>query len=291
MILGDELGPRGRRRVQIATVVATLLLALLAIAVVKRFSDKGQLDWDRWRFTSEWSIWRFLLRGLRNTLTASLVAMAFALVLGALGAAGRLHPARWVRAIAIILVELLRATPLVLLIYFMGQFVPRYGPELGSYWYLVIGLAAYNGAVIAEIFRAGINSLGAGQREAALAVGFTEGQALRRVLFPQAVRRMVPALVNQLVTLLKDSSLGALVLLPAVDDLLHQGKIVGDFSKSPLQGLLVTAAIYIVVNSTLSALARRLEQRQARRYGRIEHAAGRLAEGGVGLGAPGAIEN
>jgi glutamate transport system permease protein len=102
---------------------------------------------------------------------------------------------------------------------------------------------------------------------------------------------MVPALVNQLVTLLKDSSLGALVLLPAVDDLLHQGKIVGDFRKSPLQGLLVTAAIYIVVNSAVSAVARRLEQRQARRYGRTEHAVGPLAEGGVGLGAPGAIEN
>jgi glutamate transport system permease protein len=290
LILADELGPRGRRRVQVATAVATGVLIVLAVLVVRRFSDKGQLDWARWRFVSEWAIWQFLLRGLRNTLTAALVAMALALVVGAAGAAGRLHPARWVRAITIVLVELLRATPLVLLIYFMGQFIPRYGPELGSYWYLVIGLAAYNGAVIAEILRAGINSLGAGQREAALAIGFTEGQALRRVLFPQAIRRMVPALVNQLVTLLKDSSLGALVLLPAVDDLLHQGKIVGDFRKAPLQALLVTAAIYIVVNSALSALARRLELRQARRYGRAEHAGAPLADAGIALAAPGALD-
>jgi glutamate transport system permease protein len=79
---------------------------------------------------------------------------------------------------------------------------------------------------------------------------------------------MIPALVNQLVTLLKDSSLGALVLLPAVEDLLHQGKIVGEFEKNPLQALLVVAFMYITVNLILSAFARRLERRQGSRYGR-----------------------
>ena len=193
--------------------------------------------------------------------------MAFALVAGAIGAYGRLHGRRAVRVVSIAWVELLRATPLVLLIYFMGQFIPRYGPELGSYWYLVAGLAAYNGAVIAEVFRAGILSLGRGQREAGLAIGLTEGQVFRRILFPQGVRRMTPALVNQLVTLLKDSSLGALVLLPAVQDLLHQGKIIGEFEKAPLQALMVTAVVYILVNFTLSSVARWLERRQDRRYG------------------------
>ena len=144
---------------------------------------------------------------------------------------------------------------------------PATVPTLGSYWYLVAGLAAYNGSVIAEIFRAGIVSLGAGQREAGLAIGLTEGQVLRRILFPQGVRRMMPALVNQLVTLLKDSSLGALVLLPAVEDLLHQGRIVGEFEKSPLQALMVTAVMYIIVNFTLSSVAAWLERRQSRRFG------------------------
>jgi glutamate transport system permease protein len=240
----------------------------MVLAVLRRFAEKGQLAGDRWAFVADPKIWRFLLRGLRDTLTASVVAMVLALLLGAIGAAGRLHPRRAVRAVAIGAVELLRATPLVLLIYFMGQFLPRYGADLGSYWYLVAGLAAYNGSVIAEIFRAGVLSLGRGQREAGLAIGLTEGQVFRRILFPQGTRRMVPALVNQLVTLLKDSSLGALVLLPAVEDLLHQGKIVGEFEKNPLQALLVTALVYVVVNSTLSWLARRLEGRQGRRYGR-----------------------
>ena len=103
---------------------------------------------------------------------------------------------------------------------------------------------------------------------------------LRRILFPQGVRRMVPALVNQLVTLLKDSSLGALVLLPAVDDLLHQGRIVGDFTKSSLQALIVTALMYVTVNLAISAGARRLERRQARRYG--SGALGPVGRAGLG---------
>jgi glutamate transport system permease protein len=284
LILADELGPRGRRRVLMASVASVLILAVLVVVVLRRFADRGQLSWERWEFVSQWSIWRFLLRGLRNTLTAAVVAMAASLVLGAVATAGRLHPRRAVRAVSIVGIELLRATPLVLLIYFMGQFIPRYGPDIGSYWYLVAGLTAYNGAVIAEIYRAGIASLAAGQREAGLSIGLTEGQVLRRVLFPQGVRRMVPALVNQLVTLLKDTSLGALVLLPAVDDLLHQGRIVGDFTKSMLQALIVTAAMYVVVNLGISLAARRLERRQARRLGigGLGAAGGLAGDGTVG---------
>jgi glutamate transport system permease protein len=169
-----------------------------------------------------------------------------------------------VRGTSIILIELFRATPLVLLIYFAGKAVPRYLFDLSSYWYLVIALALYNGSVIAEVFRAGILALGRGQREAALAIGFTEGQALRRILFPQAVRSMVPAIINQLVTLLKDSSLGALVLVPAFDDLLRRGRQVGEFNRNPLQALMVTGFVYVLVNFALSSLARRLESRQSR---------------------------
>ena len=259
--LADELGPKARRRAAAATVLASVLLVGSAALVLQRFADKGQLAKQKWDFLTELALWRFLLRGLRNTLTVSLVAMAIALCGGAIGAYGRLSSNRMVRVVSTLAIEGLRATPLALLIYFMGQLIPRYGPDIGSYWYLVAGLSAYNASVIAEVFRAGIRSLGTGQREAGLAVGLTEGQVLRKILFPQGVRRMLPALINQLVTLLKDSSIGALVLLPAVDDLLHQGKILGEFKKNPLQALLVVAAIYIVVNFLLSRVAVRLEAR------------------------------
>jgi glutamate transport system permease protein len=206
LVLGDDLGPRGRRRVAIATAVSLVMIALALLWTEKRFHDRGQLDHKLWKSIFTRSTARYLLTGLRNTLTVSLVAMAIALVLGMLGSFGRLNPRRVVRGPSIVLIELFRATPLVLLIYFAGVAVPRYLVDLSSYWYLVIALALYNGSVIAEVFRAGILALGRGQREAALAIGFTEGQALRRVLFPQAVRSMVPAIINQLVTLLKDSS-------------------------------------------------------------------------------------
>jgi glutamate transport system permease protein len=262
LILADELGPLGRRRVRVVGAFAYIAAAAFALAVIVRFNAKEQLLWKKWDFITDQKLMRFLLRGLRDTITAALVAMVIAVVLGAVGAYARLHPRRPVRAVAIAVIELLRATPLVLLIYFMGQFVPRYGPELGSYWYLVIGLAAYNSSVIAEVFRSGVNSLPAGQREAGLTIGFTEGEVLRRILFPQGVRRMVPALVNQLVTLLKDSSLGALVLLPAVNDLLHQGKVLGEFKKNPLQVYIVVALLYVLTNLALSQFARYLERRR-----------------------------
>lgn len=265
LVLGDDLGPRGLRRVFIATMVSVIAVALAAVWVVKRFDDKGQLEWKLWESVFTGSTARFLATGLRNTLTVSLVAMALALVLGALGAFGRLDSNRVVRGIAIAVIEVFRATPLVLLIYFAGVAVPRYAFELSSYWYLVIALALYNGSVIAEVFRAGIRALGAGQMEAGLAVGLTEKQTLRLVLFPQAVRTMVPAIINQLVTLLKDSSLGALVLLPAVDDLLRRGRQIGEFNRNPLQALLVAGLVYVLVNFALSSIARRIESRQSRR--------------------------
>ena len=264
LVLGDDLGPRGRRRVAIGTAISLVAIAIILLLAVKRFDDKGQLDSKLWKSIFTRSTARFMFTGLRNTLTASLVAMAIALLLGMIGSFGRLDPHRTVRGTSIVLIELFRATPLVLLIYFAGVAVPRYLFELSSYWYLVIALALYNGSVIAEVFRAGILALGRGQREAALAIGFTEGQALRRILFPQAVRSMVPAIINQLVTLLKDSSLGALVLVPAVDDLLRRGRQVGEFNRNPLQALLVTGLVYILVNFALSSLARRLESRQSR---------------------------
>lgn len=265
LLLGDDLGPRGRRRVLIATIVSVILVALAAVWIVKRFDDKGQLEWKLWESVFTGSTFRFMLTGLRNTLTVSLVAMALALALGALGAFGRLDSNRIVRGISIVVIELFRATPLVLLIYFAGVAVPRYAFDLSSYWYLVIALALYNGSVIAEVFRAGIRALGAGQKEAGLAIGLTEKQTMRLVLFPQAVRTMVPAIINQLVTLLKDSSLGALVLLPAVDDLLRRGRQIGEFNRNPLQALLVTGLVYVLINFTLSSIARRIESRQSRR--------------------------
>jgi len=143
--------------------------------------------------------------------------------------------------------------PLLLLILFMFLGLPAVGVTVSSFWALVLGLTLYNGAVLGEIFRAGIRSLPKGQTEAAYAIGLRRGQALRLVLLPQAVRLMLPALVSQLVTLLKDTSLGFVIGY---------------------------AVVYIAVNGSLSFLARWLDRRtRNRRRGRLSHATLRSSPG------------
>jgi glutamate transport system permease protein len=263
-VLADALGPRARRRVAIASVVAGLLLLLLVGAALKRFADQGQLDADRWRIFTEWSVIRFFLGGLTVTLRVALVAMALALSIGVLLALGRLARTALLRWAAGLFVEFFRGLPVVLLILFCYAGLPRLGLDLSSFWYLVLGLVAYNSAVLAEIFRAGILSLDRGQSEAASALGLSYWQGMRIVLIPQAVRRMTPALVSQLVTLLKDTALGFII---GYEELLRRANINGIFANNLLQSYMVAAAIYIIVNYALSRLARRLEVRQRRRLG------------------------
>jgi glutamate transport system permease protein len=263
-VLGDALGPRGRRRVLIASGVALVVIAAAVAVAVNRLADSGQLDGDRWRPFTEWAVLKFFLGGLGNTLKVAAVAMAFAMVIGALMALGRLARLAPVRWLAGLYVEFFRGVPLLLLILFSALGLPKYGIDLDLYWNLVIGLVAYNSAVLGEIFRAGILSLDRGQTEAAYAVGLTYWQSMLIVIVPQAARRMIPAIVSQLITLLKDSALGFVI---AYEELLRRGRISGEFFRNPLQAYTFVAVVYIVVNLTLSRIARRLEVRQRRRYG------------------------
>ena len=261
--LGDALGPRGRRQTRILTVVsAVLILGFLGVAV-SRLADKGQLDAARWKPFTQWPVQKFFLEGLKTTVQVSLVSMAGAMVLGAILALARLSQTKAVRWFTSIFVEFFRGLPLVLLIFFCALGLPAYGLSLSVFWYVAIGLIIYNGAVLGEIFRAGILSLDKGQTEAAYCLGMGYWQAMLLVIIPQAARRMIPAIVSQLVTLLKDSSLGAAV---AFEELLRRSRINGEFFQNPLQSLFVAAVLYIIVNFVLSMLARKLEVRQRRRY-------------------------
>lgn len=264
LALADELGPRGRRRVRRATVVAGVVLAALMGVAVQRLADRGQLEWDKWEPFTRWSVLKFLLGGLANTVKAATVAMAMALVLGsglALLRLARTAPLRWLAAA---FVEFFRGVPLLLLIFFTYFGLRRYGIDITPYQSLVLALAIYNGAVMGEIFRAGIRSLDRGQTEAALAIGLRYWQAMVLVVIPQAVRRMVPAIVSQLVTLLKDTSLGFVI---TYEELLRRSRSTGQFFSNPLQTSVVVALMYVAVNYTLSRVARWLEVRQRRRLG------------------------
>jgi glutamate transport system permease protein len=263
-VLTDALGPRGRRRAAVASVVTVAALAgLIALALI-RFADHGQLDADRWSAVLRWGGLRQLLEGLVITLEAAAVSMLLAILVGIVMAAGRLSRTRPVRWAAGVYVEFFRAIPILVLIVAGFLVLPTYGIELSPFWSLVLALTAYNGAVLGELFRAGVLSLERGQIEAARAVGLSDRQTAVAVIVPQAARRMAPAIVSQLVTLLKDTSLGIGI---GMQELLNRGRQLGSGTGSLLQALILVAAMFIVVNFTLSQLARRLEVRQRRRYG------------------------
>lgn len=277
-VLTEQLGPRGRRRVQVATVVSLLFLLALAAWVVRRIAATGNLEPRLWEqfidFETGWP--QFLLTGLLNTLRAAAAAMVFATIIGFVMALGRLAlnaPVRWA---ARTYVELFRTIPVVLFIFFAYFGLQDLGVGwVTALWGVVIGLTAYNSAVLAEIFRAGILSLDRGQSEASYAIGLTYWQSMGLVILPQAVRRMTPAIVAQLATLTKDVSLGFLI---GYEEVVRRGRILGEGSPSNLlQAYLVVGVIYFIVIFMLSRIARRLEVRQRRKYG-----AGKMA-GGAGL--------
>jgi glutamate transport system permease protein len=160
--------------------------------------------------------------------------------------------------------------PLLLLILFLFLGLPALGVTVSTFWALVGALTLYNSAVIGEIFRAGILSLPRGQTEAAYAIGLRRMQTLRIILLPQAVRRMLPALISQLVTLLKDTSLGFVI---GYEELLRRGRsavefLGGRYSIAVYTGI---AILYILVNMSVSQFARWLDGRTQRRYGRTVH--------------------
>ena len=263
-VLSDPLGPRGRRRVLVASIVAGAVLAWVLFVAVGRLSDKGQLDWEMWEPLTQWSVIEFLLGGLVKTLEAAAVGMVLAVVLGgglALMRLSQTGPLRWLAAAW---VEFFRGFPLLLLIFFTFFALPKYEVNLSPYQALIVALGLYNGAVLGEIFRAGIQSLDRGQTEAAYSLGLSYWRTMFLVVIPQAVRRMVPAIVGQLVTLLKDTSLGFVI---TYEELLRRSRSTGEFFRNPLQVTVVVACMYIAVNFTLGRIARWLEVRQTRRLG------------------------
>jgi glutamate transport system permease protein len=265
-VLYDAVGPRGRRRILLGSIAGVLGVAAVVGVAVARLAAKGSFDPELWRVLTEGAVQRLIGRGLVATLRAAVVAMVLAMAVGALLAVGRLSRRAWVARLAGAWVELFRGLPLLLLILFLFLALPAVGVTISVFWALVAGLTLYNGAVIGEIFRAGILSLPRGQTEAAYAIGLRRGQTLRLILVPQAVRRMLPALISQLVTLLKDTSLGFVI---GYAELLRNGRTAVEFlgGRYSIPIYTAIAVVYIAVNASLSLLARWLDRRTRRRFG------------------------
>lgn len=260
--LYDEPGPKTRRNIRIWSVVVVLILLGFGTAGLVQFASKGQLDADKWTPFLQWPVWEYLLVGLWGTIQAAALVAVLGGFLGLVLALGRLSAVRPIRWVSTGYIEIARTMPVLLLIYLMLFGLPQLGLNFPLIWKLVIPLTVANSAAFAEIIRAGILGLSRGQREASLSLGMSEAQTTRLVILPQALRFAAPSLITQLVSLVKDTSLGYIV---AFTELLYRGQVLSSFNHLLIQTFVVVTLIYLVFNGGLSALAARLRSRPSKR--------------------------
>lgn len=261
-ILYDAPGPRARVRNAIFSVIASIGLLALAWVVYTKFDEKGQWDAAAWEPLFESTTWEtFLVPGLENTLKAFAVAALLSLAFGVVFAIGRLSPVRPIRWAAGVVIEFFRAIPVLILMFFLYFVQPYVGLDTTSlFWSVVLALMLYNGSVLAEVIRAGVNALPRGQGEAGMAVGLTPLQVQLTILFPQAFRSMLPAIIAQLVVVLKDTALGYIL---GFQELLRNMDLVNSNygGVTTVQTMILVAAMFIVVNLILGWLATWVERR------------------------------
>ena len=260
-VLYEAPGPRTMRRYRLYNVGAIVLVLAVVGLFLWQMYRSGEFAYDLW----EWAVTPSYLEaiffdGVVPTVQAAVIAILAALALGLVFGVGKLSDHAFLRWPSWLWVEFFRAVPLVLLIIYIF-FAYGAGDGFGSYWSLVIGLALYNGAVIAEIVRAGIQALPSGQSEAAYAIGMRKGQVTRIVLLPQAIKIMLPAMISQFVVCLKDTSLAYAIGAVGLTKIMDQ--IAGDTSlgRPIVQGAFVMAAIYIVLNLLVTRIAEWAQRR------------------------------
>lgn len=210
-------------------------------------------------FIAEWG--PFIFGGAGLTILVSVVSIFFATILALIGAMGRLSRNPYFNGVAALYVSLVRGTPLIVQIYFIYLALPQVGIVLPAIPSGIIALSFNYGAYMTEIFRAGIQAVPQGQREAAESLGMPERLVMRRIVLPQALRIVIPAIGNDFVAMLKDSSL---VSILAVEELLFRSQLVGRQNFRSLETLLIAAAIYWILTITFSYFQQRLERRMAR---------------------------
>lgn len=262
-VLYDSPGPRARTRNRILSILAVLAIAALLWVVYGKLDEKGQWEADLWTPLIEASTWEtYLIPGLLNTLKAFAVAAVLSLAFGVVFAVGRMSQSRAVRWISGLVIEFFRSIPVLILMFFLYAVQPMLGVDQTSlFWSVVLALMLYNGSVLAEVIRAGVNALPRGQREAGLAIGLRSGQVQQSILLPQAFRSMLPAIIAQLVVVLKDTALGYIL---GYQELLRNMDLVASTYNNVIQVAILVAAMFIVVNVLLGWFATWVERRLSR---------------------------
>ena len=202
-----------------------------------------------------------MLQGAGITILVSLVSIVCATILAFLGALGRISSNPILYGISTFYVSLIRGTPLLVQIYLIYFALPQLNIIIPAIPAGILALSLNYGAYMTEIFRAGIQAVPRGQREAAGALGMRESQIMRRIVFPQAVRVVTPAIGNEFIVMLKDS---ALVSTISVHETLFLAQRLGRSTFNPITALLIAAIVYWVLTIVFSILQERFERRMAR---------------------------
>jgi polar amino acid transport system permease protein len=244
-----------RRQLSFRAQYAAVWIALIGVLVFALWITKNvDLAW-----IAEWG--PYIIGGTGTTILVCVVSMLLALMLALIGSIARLSRNPIASGAAGLYVSLVRGTPLLVQIYFVYLALPQVGIRLDALVAGILALGFNYGAYMTEIFRAGIQAVPRAQREAAESLGMPERLVMRRVVLPQAIRIVIPAIGNDFVAMIKDS---ALVSTISVTELLWRAEAVGTRNFRTLQAILIAAAVYWLLTIIFSFFQERLERRMAR---------------------------
>ena len=212
-----------------------------------------------WPFLAEW--WQYILIGVEATILLTVISITLACGLALVGALVRLSPNPVFNGLASLYVSVIRGTPLIVQIIFWAYALAEWGLVLPLFWCGVFALGVNYGAYMTEVFRAGIQAVPSGQREAAQALGMPSHLVMRRIVLPQAIRIVIPAIGNDFIAMIKDT---ALVYAIGVQELLARANNAGRQTVNVMEALLFAALIYWTLTMVFSFAQRRLELRFSR---------------------------
>lgn len=244
-VLYEPPGSKARKRIIFATAISLVLIVATIVVVIRQFYLSGQLDAKYWVFFTRATTWTFLGRGLIGTIEVALAAGVMAFAAGLLLMLGRISTGRIARGISTVLIEFSRGVPTLLFIYFFFLVVPQFGLKLPAFLKISMPVAISAAGVVAEVLRSGVNAVPKGQTEAALSLGMRDSSVFFKIVFPQGFRYVIPALISEIVIVLKDTTFAYVV---NYSDLMQNSRVLISNYDALLSVYLVTAVIYILIN-------------------------------------------
>lgn len=259
--LYETPGKQARKQIVVATWISLLALLILVVLIVRKFQQTGQLDAKYWFFFGKLTTWRFILEGITGTLQAAVAAGFFAFVFGFFYVVARISHYKALHLLGVALTEFTRGVPTLLFIYFFFLVLPQLGVHLPSILRIALPVAISASGVVAEVLRSGIHAVPKGQREAALSLGMREVRIFLKIIFPQAIRIIIPSLIAEMVIVVKDTTFSYVVNYP---DLMQNAKVLISNYDALLSVYLMVAIIYVLINAFLNHISVKIARRNIR---------------------------